>query len=134
MNDHPGQITEELNLKIICQQVLLSVIHNQRVKVANRRQLFDNLTKSDCKLTNFDCKLTNSNCKLTNSDCNLTNSDCKFIPHICHERHEHARVNFFGRCKFFFRFNAKIWQFAVYFAAIYAFFRCKSYSPKILPV
>ena len=100
LNDHPGQITEELNLKIICQQVLLSVIHNQRVKVANRRQLFDNLTKSDCKLTNFDCKLTNSNCKLTNSDCNLTNSDCKFIPHICHERHEHARVNFFGRSKF----------------------------------
>ena len=27
-------------------------------------------------------------------------------------------VNFSGRCKFFFRFNAKIWQFTVYFAVI----------------
>ena len=43
-------------------------------------------------------------------------------------------------CKFFlagvnfYRFNAKIWQFSVYFVVIYAFFRCKYYSPKILPV
>ena len=27
-------------------------------------------------------------------------------------------VNFSGRCKFFFRFNAKNWQFTVYFAVI----------------
>ena len=27
-------------------------------------------------------------------------------------------VNFSGRCNFFFRFNAKIWQFTVYFAVI----------------
>ena len=57
-------------------------------------------------------------------------------------------------CKFFlagvnfYRFNAKNWQFTVYFVVltqknwqftvyfvvIYAFFRCKFYSPKILPV
>ena len=34
----------------------------------------------------------------------------------------------------FYRFNAKNWQFTVYFAVIYAFFRCKFYSPKILLV
>ena len=43
-------------------------------------------------------------------------------------------------CKFFlagvnfYRFNAKNWQFTVYFVVIYAFFRCKFYSPKILLV
>ena len=56
-------------------------------------------------------------------------------------------VNFSGRCKFwhiqrkklaiycvFCRNKAKNWQFTVYFVVIYAFFRCKFYSPKILPV
>ena len=33
------------------------------------------------------------------------------IPDICHEPHEHVRVNFY-------RFNAKNCQFAVYFAVI----------------
>ena len=32
----------------------------------------------------------------------------------------------------FYRFNAKNSQFSVYFVVIYAFFRCKFYSPKIL--
>ena len=31
----------------------------------------------------------------------------------------------------FCRKNAKNWQFSVYFVVIYAFFRCKFYSPKI---
>ena len=56
-------------------------------------------------------------------------------------------VNFSGRCKFFsdlkqkignllciWRNNAKNWQNTVYFVVIYAFFQCKFYSPKILPV
>ena len=33
------------------------------------------------------------------------------ILHICHESHENSRVNFY-------RFNAKNWQFTVYFAVI----------------
>ena len=39
-------------------------------------------------------------------------------------------------CKFllagvnFYRFNAKNWQFTLYFVLIYAFFQCKFYSPK----
>merc|ERR1712004_191150 len=33
------------------------------------------------------------------------------IPHICHKPYEYIRV-------IFFRFNAKIWQFTVYFAVI----------------
>ena len=34
----------------------------------------------------------------------------------------------------FCRIYTKNWQFTVYFVVIYAFFRCKFYSPKILPV
>ena len=49
------------------------------------------------------------------------------ILHICHESHENSRVNFY-------RFNAKNWQFTVYFVVISAFFRCRFYSPKILLV
>ena len=30
----------------------------------------------------------------------LSLSNFATIPHICHERHEYTRVNFFGRCKF----------------------------------
>ena len=43
-------------------------------------------------------------------------------------------------CKFFlagvnfYRFNAKNWQFTVYFVVMYVLFRCKFYSPKILIV
>ena len=40
------------------------------------------------------------------------------IPDICLERHEHARVNFFLAGVNFYRFNAKNWQFTVYFAVI----------------
>ena len=84
----------------------------------------------------------------------------EIIPDICHERHEYIRVNFFDGVNFY-RFNAKNWQFTVYFAVIkqklaifcvfcrknaknwqftvyfvviYAFFRCKFYPPKILLV
>ena len=32
----------------------------------------------------------------------------------------------------FCRNNAKNWQFSVFFVVIYAFFRCKFYSPKML--
>ena len=42
--------------------------------------------------------------------------------------------NFFLAGVNFYRFNAKNWQFSVYFVVIYAFFRCKFYSPKILLV
>ena len=57
----------------------------------------------------------------------------RYIPHICHEPHEHIRVNFLVSVNFY-RYNAKNWQFTVYFVVIYAFFRCKFYSPKILLV
>ena len=40
------------------------------------------------------------------------------IPDICHERHEYIRVNFFLVGVNFNRFNAKNWQFTVYFAVI----------------
>ena len=39
------------------------------------------------------------------------------IPDICHESHENSRVNFFAG-ENFYRFNAKNWQFTVYFAVI----------------
>ena len=42
--------------------------------------------------------------------------------------------NFFLAGVDFYRFNAKNWQFTVYFVVIYAFFWCKFYFPKILPV
>ena len=41
-----------------------------------------------------------------------------FIPHICHEPHEYIRVKKFWAGVNLFRFNAKIWQFTVYFAVI----------------
>ena len=69
------------------------------------------------------------------------------IPDICHESQENSRVNFFWPVYIFkdltrklaiycvfCRNNAKNWQFSVYFVVIYAFFWCKFYSPKILPV
>ena len=40
------------------------------------------------------------------------------IPHICHKPHEYIRVNFFLAGVNFYRFNAKNWQFTVYFAVI----------------
>ena len=40
------------------------------------------------------------------------------IPDICHGRHGHVRVNFFLAGVNFYRFNAKNWQFTVYFAVI----------------
>ena len=56
------------------------------------------------------------------------------IPHICHEHHERRSCKFFLAGVNFCRFNAENWQFTVYFVVIYAFFRCKFYSPKVLPV
>ena len=65
------------------------------------------------------------------------------IPDICHERHKYIRVIFFGRCNFY-RFNAKNWHFRQILREKVAFFtdltqkigvfRCKFYSPKILPM
>ena len=60
------------------------------------------------------------------------------IPHICHRHHRHVCVNFY-------RFNAKNWRFRQILREKVAFFftdltqkigvfRCKFYSPKILPV
>ena len=40
------------------------------------------------------------------------------IPDICHGRHGHVRVNFFLAGVNFYRFNAKNWQFTVYFVVI----------------
>ena len=40
------------------------------------------------------------------------------IPHICHGRTDDVRVNFFLAGVNFYRFNAKNWQFTVYFAVI----------------
>ena len=40
------------------------------------------------------------------------------IPDICHESREYSRVNFFLAGVKFYRFNAKNWQFTVYFAVI----------------
>ena len=67
----------------------------------------------------------------------LSLSNFAIIPHICHERHEYTRVNFY-------RFNAKNWHFRQILCEKVAFstdltrkigvFRCKFYSPKILTV
>ena len=43
---------------------------------------------------------------------------CLSIPDICHRRHGHTRVNFFLAGVNFYRFNAKSWQFTMYFAII----------------
>ena len=40
------------------------------------------------------------------------------IPHICHGRHGRRPCKFFLAGVNFFRFNAKNWQFTVYFAVI----------------
>ena len=40
------------------------------------------------------------------------------IPHICHRRHGRRTCNFFLADVNFYRFNAKNWQFTVYFAVI----------------
>ena len=60
--------------------------------------------------------------------------DLPNIPHICHGRHRRRPCKFFLPGVNFYRFIAKNWQFTVYFVVIYAFFRCKFYSPKILIV
>ena len=66
------------------------------------------------------------------------------IPDICHERHEYIRVNFFWpvsiftdltrKIGFFDRFYAKKWRFFTDLTRKIGVFRCKFYSPKILPV
>ena len=66
------------------------------------------------------------------------------IPHICHGSHGYTRVNFFLAGVNFYRFNAKNWHFRQILREKVAFFtdltqkigvfRCKFYSPKILPV
>ena len=43
---------------------------------------------------------------------------CQTIPDICHEPTSEARVIFFLAGVNFYRFNAKNWQFTVYFAII----------------
>ena len=65
------------------------------------------------------------------------NSLVRHIPLICHGSHGYTRVNFY-------RFNAKNWHFRQILRKKVAFFtdltrkigvfRCKFYSPKILPV
>ena len=44
------------------------------------------------------------------------------IPHICHERHEYTRVNFFLTGVNFYRFNAKNWHFRQILCEKVAFF------------
>ena len=42
----------------------------------------------------------------------------QIIPHICHGRHGRRPCKFFWDGVNFYRFNAKNWQFTVYFAVI----------------
>ena len=67
------------------------------------------------------------------------------IPHICHEHHERRSCKFFLAGVNFYRFNAKNWRFftdstreiGVFFTDLsqkIGVFRCKFYSPKIMPV
>ena len=66
------------------------------------------------------------------------------IPDICHEHHERCSCKFFLAGVNFYRFNAKNWHFrhilrekVAFFTDLtrkYGVFRCKFYSPKILPV
>ena len=72
------------------------------------------------------------------------NIQLKHIPHICHGRHGRRPCNFFLAGVNFYRFNAKNWYFRQILREKVAFFyrfnakigvfRCKFYSPKILPV
>ena len=66
------------------------------------------------------------------------------IPDICHGRHRQRPCKFFLAGVNFYRFNAKNWHFLQILREKVAFFtdltqkigvfRCKFYSPKILPV
>ena len=69
---------------------------------------------------------------------------CISIPHICHEPHEHICVNFFWPVKIFTDLTRKIGIFDRFTrkSGVFFFtdltrkigvFRCKFYSPKILP-
>ena len=49
---------------------------------------------------------------------NGTNTKAASYQIIVADAADAVSVNFSGRCKFFFRFNAKNWQFTVYFAVI----------------
>jgi len=80
-------------------------------------------------------------------DLNLSEGQNRSKPYliIVADAADAVSVNFFGRCKFLYRFNAKNWHFRQILREKVAFFftdltrkigvfRCKFYSPKILPV
>ena len=56
------------------------------------------------------------------------------ITDICHEHHERRSCKFFLAGVNFYRFNAKIGIFFTDLTRKIGVFRCKFYSPKILPV
>ena len=76
---------------------------------------------------------------------NIHPAPASLIPDICHGRHGRRPCKFFLDGVNFYRFNAKNWHFRQILREKVAFFftdltrkigvfRCKFYSPKILPV